>query len=169
MASSPTPVTPRSGAAVDGSAAYFSWEPVPNAHAYRVQIAAEAAFDTPLYTIEVENVTELTLLEMLPDDGSVYYWRVQAVVIEERHPWSTPTRFVAAEKQTVHGPMSAISTTGEPSPIASMPTSPTSSAPPAEMAPYQHEHTKGSTMAGFLLLMVVSFIAMLVAVFSIIP
>lgn len=89
----PAPVQPLDGAQVNGMAAIFGWTPVPRTRTYRLQIAADEAFEALLVDLPVERSTEITLYDLLPVDGRTLYWRVRA----EAPPtaWSTPIRFTA--------------------------------------------------------------------------
>jgi hypothetical protein len=89
----PRPITPVDNTPVDGSAAPFSWEPVPGAMAYRLQVGADAEFRQTHFDAEVGNTTTLTLYELLPESNASWYWRVQARDAQGWQGWSPAARF----------------------------------------------------------------------------
>lgn len=91
----PEPVAPAGGIPVDGHAASFSWQGVPGAEGYRVQVAVDAAFEQCYCDAEVGRTTLLTLMDTLPVDGTTCYWRVCAGRDGEADPWSAPAAFRA--------------------------------------------------------------------------
>jgi len=92
----PHPVSPVAGRPAEGPAPTFSWTPVPNADAYRLQIASEADFADLYFDAPVENHTALTVYDALPADGSTCYWRVRAEDEGDAGPWSGVAHFTAA-------------------------------------------------------------------------
>ena len=98
-ASAPHPVAPSGGMPVDGSAVTFSWTAAPGVRTYRLQVAAEADFKQVVCTLESGPTTLCTLLEMLPQDGSVFHWRVQAQTASGWQPWSPVAHFKARTDQ----------------------------------------------------------------------
>lgn len=101
LANVPDLVTPGTGAPVDGSAATFSWTPVMEASTYRIEIATSPAFDDVISTIDTGASTHLTVFEMLPEDGSMFYWRVRGRNADGWLPWSAPQPFEASTDQHV--------------------------------------------------------------------
>lgn len=97
----PTPVliphlvTPTAEMPVEGHAATFGWQPVSGAAAYEIEWAQDTDFSAPLAHLNVGDTTLLTLYEMLPEDGTVHYWRVRALARGDWQPWSAPAGFTA--------------------------------------------------------------------------
>ncbi len=100
--SGPQPVTPVSGAPVDGQSAVFEWTLDETASAFRLQVARAPAFDAPAVDVAVDPTTTLTLYGLLPDDESTFYWRIQAERADAPpSPWSDPARLTAATDEAV--------------------------------------------------------------------
>jgi hypothetical protein len=67
----------------------FSWDPVSGADKYNFVLAADALFNSPVYSISGTKNTRATLDKTLPN--GTYYWRVQAVdSTGNTSPWSAP-------------------------------------------------------------------------------
>jgi hypothetical protein len=77
---SPNLVAPRQAAVVNGREVTFNWEPVEEADAYRLQVAATSAFDEILFEETLDDVTAVTVARLFPTDGQTFFWRVQARV-----------------------------------------------------------------------------------------
>lgn len=92
----PSPIRPAPGAPVVGSAAEFSWTDVPGATAYRLEVADGEAFQDVVTAVDAGDSTFVTLFEMLPEDGSTYFWRVRGRRDGAWLPWSAPTSFRAS-------------------------------------------------------------------------
>ena len=92
----PNPTHPVAGRPVASDTPTFDWTPVPDADAYRLQLAASDAFETLYYDETVDGPTSLTLDDVLPDDVGTVVWRVRAETPEET-PWSTTAHFEAKE------------------------------------------------------------------------
>lgn len=89
---------PRDGAAVDGLAATFSWEPVEGA-AYRIQVSASDRFDDVMLDVDAGESTSLTLFELLPRDGRRLAWRVANLEKDAEPLWSNPAWFLSADAE----------------------------------------------------------------------
>lgn len=76
----PAPVllAPREAAVIDGAEVTFRWEPVEGATTYRLEVAADTAFENILFGEEVGDQTSVRLTNAFPEDGETYYWRVLA-------------------------------------------------------------------------------------------
>lgn len=75
---SPDLVAPRQAAVVNGNEVTFHWRPLERADAYRLQLAATAAFDEILYEETFEQATGVTIGGLFPTDGQTFFWRVRA-------------------------------------------------------------------------------------------
>lgn len=90
----PVPLRPISGDAVDAAGATLTWEGVPEASGYRVQVAETEAFDDPTVDLMLDQDTTLTLFDALPDDTAPLYWRVCTLFPNDTEgPWSETVQF----------------------------------------------------------------------------
>ena len=65
----------------------FSWDPVAGADKYNFVLAADAAFNSPVYQLNGTKNTRATPDKTVPN--GTYYWRVQAVDVDgNTSPWS---------------------------------------------------------------------------------
>jgi hypothetical protein len=155
LPSVPRPQTPIDDAPVDGSAAIFAWETVPGALDYRLQIAADADFEEPVCSIETGETTALTLYELLPENGSTHYWRVQAKTAAGWQDWSQPATFKAATAQAA----AAHQRQQLPSVVLGSGTGP--STDPEANAPYRVSYTTRLASLVFFTIMIASFVLLL--------
>lgn len=156
MASTPRLITPIGGAPVDGSAVTFTWDAVSGARDYRLHIAGDDAFEQLVCALETGPTTLLTLLDMLPRDGSVFHWRVQALTAAGWQPWSSAEHFKAqTDQHVVASRTKQEAAVGQDAP----PGAATPVAASAPTAAYQRGHTSKATMALFLAMMLVTFAA----------
>ena len=159
MAQAPQPVAPTGGIPVDGSAVTFSWTEVPGAQNYRLQVAADTDFQQVVCTLETGPTTLCTLLEMLPEDGSVFSWRVQAQTASGWQPWSTGEHFKARTDQheiAFRAQQEAAQPSVPPSTAAQ--TEASARAVP-ELAPYQVGRTSKGAILLVMAVMLISFAA----------
>lgn len=155
LPSVPRPQTPIDDAPVDGSAAIFAWETVPGALDYRLQIAADADFEEPVCSVETGETTALTLYEMLPEDGSTHYWRVQAKTAAGWQDWSQPASFKAATAQA------AAAHQRQQLPSVELDSGAAPSTDPEANAPYRVSYTTRRASLVFFTIMILSFVALL--------
>ena len=144
---------------VDGSAVSFSWTEAPGARTYHLQVAADAGFEQVVFSLEAGQTTLFTLLEMLPQDGSVFHWRVQAQTASGWQPWSPAETFKARTDQHEIAFRDKQETAVK---KASQPAAAQTGAPAeaaAELELYQVSHTNKGTMALILTIMLVTFAA----------
>ncbi len=91
----PAPLSPVGGIPADASAIAMHWTSVPTASAYHVQVATTPDFSDLAFDLPMGNTTSLTLLSLLPEDNTVYYWRVRCETDKGWQPWSAPVSFHA--------------------------------------------------------------------------
>jgi len=90
----PVPIRPVRGDAVDTEAATLTWEGVPEAGGYRVQVASAPDFAEALIDLTLDQTTTLTLFDELPSERQSLYWRVRALFPNDTEgPWSEINRF----------------------------------------------------------------------------
>ena len=153
----PRLVAPVGGVPVDGSAVMFSWAEVPGARDYRVEVAADADFEQVVCRLQTGPTTLFTLLEMLPEDGSVFHWRVQAQTAAGWQPWSTREQFRARTDQHEIAFREKQETAAKQG--ASRAAASTTASAEAPTALYQVSHTSKGTMALILAIMLATFAA----------
>lgn len=118
---SPVPLHPIGGEAVDASATAVAWETVPEASGYRLQVAETDAFDDPILNLTLDQITSLTLFDLLPVEASPLYWRVRALFPNETEgPWSETAVFGTAPTAP-EDPSASASTSIEESAVAAGP------------------------------------------------
>jgi len=90
----PVPIRPVRGDALDNEAATLTWEGIPEASGYRVQIASSPEFGDPGIELTLDQTTTLTLFDELPPEQQSLYWRVRALFPNDTEgPWSEPNHF----------------------------------------------------------------------------
>ncbi|MDW5561891.1 MAG: fibronectin type III domain-containing protein [Methanomassiliicoccus sp.] len=88
----PLPLTPVSGATVDGSQVNLTWSAVESASGYRVQVSTSASFASTVFDVSVSG--KWYLVPMVLQNGTTYYWRVQAVNGAIVSSWSASVSFL---------------------------------------------------------------------------
>jgi hypothetical protein len=90
----PVLIRPVSGDAIDAEGATLTWEGVPEASGYRVQVGRSEALDDPVVDLNLDQDTSLTLFEELPQSTAPLYWRVCALFPNNTEgPWSEIEHF----------------------------------------------------------------------------
>lgn len=74
----PVLVFPRRETVVDGRAVTFEWRPIPHARAHRLQIAADAGFETIVLDEDVSGRDAFEVADTFSTDGQTYFWRILA-------------------------------------------------------------------------------------------
>ncbi len=154
----PVPIHPIEGDAVDARRAGFTWEPVPEASGYRLRVGPTEAVDDPVVDLTVDQVTSMTLFDRLPEDASPLYWQVRALFPNDTSgPWSDTAHFGTDPETGEEKPAPEEA----PSPSAEAPSPKTS---PVASGPAQEARTSTAMAMTFVLVLVVSFIATILAV-----
>lgn len=155
----PVPVHPIEGDAVDAQAAGLTWEAVPEASGYQVQVGETDALDDPAVDLTLDRTTTLTLFEMLPAEASPLYWRVRALFPNGTEgPWSETARF-GTEGEAAEEAMQPVD---EPAAPDVDPPSPEHS--PMAAGPAQEAHTSSAMALTFVVVLVVSFVLTLLLI-----
>lgn len=153
----PVPIHPIEGDAVNAQRAAFTWEPVPEASGYQLQVGTTEAIDDPVVDLSFDQVASVTLSEQVPEDVSALYWRVRALFPNDTSgPWSDTAVFGTdpdtEEEETTAGEV--------PSPTEA--SSPKNS--PVAAGPAQEARTSTAMAMTFVLVLVVSFMATILAI-----
>lgn len=94
----PVPLQPdgRRDTPVDPQAVLFSWEEVPEASGYQLQVASNEDFADPTVDLTVDQTTSVTLYDTLPPEGGASFaWRIRPLFGgADPGPWSPPVSFV---------------------------------------------------------------------------
>lgn len=88
----PTLLAPANGESVPVVEVAFAWTPVAGAAGYRLQVAADEAFDDLI--VNDDSLTEPAATALLPGEGP-YWWRARALG-DENGPWSETWQFTVA-------------------------------------------------------------------------
>jgi len=88
------PTHPVAGQRVDTDTPSFDWTPLPDAEAYRLQLASTEEFETIHYDETVARSVSVDLRSALPDGATTVYWRVAPAKAPEDDPWSEAAHFV---------------------------------------------------------------------------
>lgn len=92
----PVPLRPTEETPLDRRAAPFTWEPVPEASGYQLQVASTDDFDDPAIDLTFDQVTSITLCDALPREAPLY-WRVRSLFrTTSPGPWSPPVEFATS-------------------------------------------------------------------------
>lgn len=150
----PVSLSPTDGAPVEGSAAPLRWQAVPGATEYEIEVSDDAGFAAPRYRVTAGAATRLTLLEMLPEDGSTFYWRVRARTMGGWRAWSDAAAFTAVTEghaRSAGATAAARDATAEPEAGASQ-------LREILEEPYKTEHTSARAVILFFSVLLLSFI-----------
>ncbi len=155
----PVPIHPIEGAVVDAGAAAFTWEPVPTASGYQLQIAKTEAFDNPMVDWTFDETTSLTLFEGVPAEEAVLYWRVRALFPNATEgPWSNAAFFGTKDDAIEEVETVEQGTTAAPDAPPSAKESPVAAGPALEA------HTSRGMAGLFVGFLVVSFLLTLLLI-----
>lgn len=92
----PVPVSPIDGQPVDGSSVTFSWMPALDADSYAIQISQNRDFTNAVFDATADRALSLTVYDILPEDGTTFYWRVRGGRGGEWDQWGPTAEFRAA-------------------------------------------------------------------------
>ena len=149
----PVSIYPIEDDVVDAEAPAFTWEAVPEASGYRLQVAHDEAFADPIVDLTVET-TSLTIFNELPEERATLHWRVAALFPNDTEgPWSAPVRFAT-------DPDAGADTDLAPEGDVPESTSDSSSAArsPVAAGPAQHSQTSSTMALAFIGILLVSFL-----------
>lgn len=94
----PVPLHPTDDSPADRAAVPFSWESVPEASGYQLQVAANEDFADPTVDLTFDQTTSVTLCEMLSPEHSPFYWRIRPLFrVADPGPWSAPVPFTVGQ------------------------------------------------------------------------
>lgn len=102
----PVPIRPIQGDAVNAEGATLTWEGVPEASGYHVQVQDSDEFDDPIVDLTLDQTTTLTLLDALPEAEPSLFWRLQALFPNDKAgPWSEVVQFGTDPDVEANGPV----------------------------------------------------------------
>jgi hypothetical protein len=164
----PTPVEPAAGAPVDGSAATFTWRLADRARGYRVQVAADEAFDDLVFDVPVADTNQLTVHHYLPENGRTFFWRVRAERRrDDASAWSEAVAFDAASDEALEAYRLEQEARAEEATEAFDAEAAARAEAEAEAgSPVLTARTSGRFAFAFIYFMVLSFLATLFAIFQ---
>lgn len=155
----PVPVHPLEGETVDPGAATFTWDGIPEASGYRLQVSQSDAFGDPLVDLTVDQTTSVTLYNRLPQEAATLSWRVSALFPSDAEgPWGAVVQF-----QTDPG-----KPTNESASDVDEPSNPENSSvesSPVAAGPARHAQTSSTVALFFAAILVVSFIVTIVLIY----
>lgn len=151
----PVLIHPIRGDDVEADAATFTWEAVPEASGYQLQVAPHQSFEDPLVDLTVDRVTRLTLFGMLPAEQAPLYWRGRALFPNESDgPWSDTAPF--GTDPDVDPDEEALAAPGE-TPSAED-DAPSDANSPMAAGPAREAHTSSAMALTFIAVLLVSFL-----------
>lgn len=92
----PVPLQPdgRRDTPVNPQAVSFSWEEVPEASGYQLQVASDEDFADPVVDLTVDQTTSVTLYDVFSSGDASFSWRIRPLFrVADPGPWSTPVSF----------------------------------------------------------------------------
>lgn len=98
----PVPLHPEASrdTPVDPSAVPFSWEGIPEASGYQLQVASTEDFEEPVVELTVDQTTSVTLYEVLSTETGSYYWRLRPLFrVADPGPWSRHVSFAVTSSE----------------------------------------------------------------------
>lgn len=114
-------LAPINGAPAEGSAVDLRWTGPADAESYRVQIARDADFQSVLIDTQVPATDSLTVLELLPENGAEFFWRIQPQTQGHAESWSPIASFKSASDLAVQAFKGALTKTFSPAAPAVVP------------------------------------------------
>jgi hypothetical protein len=148
----PVPVRPIQGDAVNPVGVTLTWDGVPEASGYRVQVSETDAFDKPLVDRTLGHTPYLTLYDPLSTSDGTLFWRVRTLFPNGTEgPWSEIVQFDAA---TVPAAEAKLAAEGEESPGET----PAGQGSPAAAGPARRSHTSNAMVFAFISVLLVSFL-----------
>lgn len=156
----PVPVRPIQEEAIDPEEATLSWEGVPEASGYRVQVSEDDGFDEPLVDLTLDRTPHLTLFDTLPTENGTLCWRVRALFPNDTEgPWSETARFDTA---TIPAAEEELAAEGEePGGTAE---SPPVERSPVAAGPARQSQTSNAMVFTFISVLLVSFLLTLLLI-----
>ncbi len=97
-------ISPDQSAVVDGSVVEFEWL-AHNNRPIELQLARSSDF-VGAESVRLDHATSMTLYDVLPQDGSTYYWRVRSVNTDGPGSWSEVGSFISGRESQVVAPAS---------------------------------------------------------------
>ena len=159
----PVPIFPIENDTVDAAAPSFTWEAVPEASGYRLQVAPEETFDDRIVNLTVDQTTSLTVFDLLPEEQTALHWRVCALFPNDTEgPWSETVQF---KLDPDAGADTDLATEGE---VAEEKTdSPSMERSPVAAGPARESHTSSAMVLAFIGVLLVSFLVTIILIMAV--
>jgi hypothetical protein len=159
----PVTIYPIENDTVDAAAPSFTWEAVPEASGYRLQVARNESFDDPIVNLTVDQTTSLTLFDVLPEEQAALHWRICALFPNDTEgPWSGTVRFAADPEAEADTDLAA---EGEVARAESE--SPSMERSPVAAGPARHSHTSSAMALAFIGILLVSFLVTIILIMAV--
>lgn len=154
----PVPVRPIQGDAVDPEGATLTWDGVPEASGYRVQVSDADSFEEPSVDLTLGHTPHLTLHEHLSTADGTLFWRVRALFPNGTEgPWSETVQFDAASVPAAEAELAAEG--DEPAGEA-----PSLKQSPVAAGPARRSYTSDTMAFTFIAVLLVSFFLTIVLI-----
>ncbi len=154
----PVPVRPIQGDAVNPEGATLTWDGVPEASGYRVQVSNAESFEDPLVDLTLGHTPHLTLYDPLSTADGTLFWRVRALFPNGTEgPWSETVQFDAASVPAAEAELAAEG--DEPAGEA-----PSVKRSPVAAGPARRSHTSNTMVLTFISVLLVSFLLTIVLI-----
>lgn len=155
----PVPVHPLEGETVEPGAATFTWDGIPEASGYRLQVSQSDAFGDPLVDLTVDQTTSVTLYNRLPQEASTLSWRVSALFPNDANgPWGAVVQF----QTDPAGPTDEPASDGDDPSIREADSMSNS---PVAAGPARHAQTSSTMALMFSVILLVSFLVTIVLIY----
>ncbi len=96
----PTLVAPANNAVGIMPDILLNWNAVPGAWTYKLQVATDTGFTSPLVVVTASTASQMTYLIF----GAKYYWRVKAIGVGDSSAWSSRFSFTVIDAVTLTSP-----------------------------------------------------------------
>lgn len=157
----PVPLRPIQGEAVVPVGTTLTWERVPEASGYRVQVGTSETFEDPIVNLTLDRTTYLTRYEPLPEGQGPLYWRVRALFPNETEgPWSKTVHFHTEQASTERDERATEGVEHSGDAATSVRQSPVAA------GPARHSRTSGGMAWAFISVLVVSFVLTILLIMS---
>ena len=154
----PRLVSPRNAEVVDGAVVEFSWQSEISEFPFELSLSATPDFEIS-ESLEVGLSQSVTLYDLLPQNGSTYYWRVRSTTADGTGEWSQSDSFVVGTDDQILAVPTSVAPAQKVAPRVAAP----------RLAVEQVDGTTSVAYAvGFISIMIGSFIVLLILLRSVV-